>query len=128
MLEYFDAFIVGLTATPNKQTFGFFERNLVMEYGHARAVADGVNVDYQVYRIRTEITEQGSNIEPYEFVGRRDRQNRALRWERLDDELTLPMFPYSHFKSIPTMSLRISVHRLYVRLLQMKSRVSSRSA
>ena len=88
VLEYFDAFIVGLTATPNKQTYGFFQKNLVMEYGHARAVADGVNVDYQVYRIRTEISEKGSTIEPYEIVGRRDRHTRALRWERLDDELT----------------------------------------
>src|SRR6266566_165700 len=87
VLEYFDAFIVGLTATPNKQTYGFFQKNMVMEYGHARAVADGVNVDYQVYRIRTEITEKGSMIEPYEIVGRRDRQTRAVRWERLDDEL-----------------------------------------
>ena len=32
VLEYFDAFIVGLTATPTKQTFGFFNQNLVMEY------------------------------------------------------------------------------------------------
>lgn len=87
VLEYFDAFIVGLTATPNKQTYGFFQRNLVMEYGHARAVADGVNVDYQVYRIRTAISEQGSTIEPFEFVGRRNRQTREVRWECLDDEL-----------------------------------------
>lgn len=88
VLEYFDAFMVGLTATPSKQTYAFFKKNLVMEYGHTRAVADGVNVDYQVYRIRTEISEKGSTIEPYEVVGRRDRQTRALRWERLDDELT----------------------------------------
>ncbi len=58
VLEYFDAFTIGLTATPNKQTFGFFNQNLVMEYGHEQAVADGVNVDFDVYRIRTEITEQ----------------------------------------------------------------------
>jgi len=44
VLEYFDAFIVGLTATPSKSTAGFFGGNLVMEYNHARAVADGVNV------------------------------------------------------------------------------------
>jgi type I restriction enzyme R subunit len=87
VLEYFDAFIVGLTATPNGRTYGFFEKNLVMEYGHARAVADGVNVDYQVFRIRTQISEGGSTVEPYEFVGRRDRQTRAVRWERLDNEL-----------------------------------------
>ncbi len=53
MLEYFDAFLIGLTATPSKQTIGFFHQNLVMEYNHERAVADGVNVGYEVYRIKT---------------------------------------------------------------------------
>ena len=53
VLEYFDASLIGLTATPSKQTFGFFNQNLVMEYGHEQAVADGVNVNYDVYRIRT---------------------------------------------------------------------------
>lgn len=80
VLEYFDAFIVGLTATPSKQTFGFFNRNLVMEYGHARAVADGVNVDYLVYRIRTRITEQGSTLEQGYHTDFRDRQTRQIRW------------------------------------------------
>ena len=87
VLEYFDAYIVGLTATPNKQTFGFFNRNLVMEYGHERAVADGVNVDYQVYTIRTEITGRGSKVERGYQVGRRNRQTRAKRWETLSDDL-----------------------------------------
>ena len=59
VLEYFDAFLIGLTATPSKQTIGFFNQNLVMEYNHERAVADGVNVGYEVYRIKTEVTEQG---------------------------------------------------------------------
>ena len=63
VLDYFDAFTIGLTATPNKQAFGFFNQNLVMEYGHEQAVADGVNVDFDVYRIRTAITEQGSTID-----------------------------------------------------------------
>jgi len=53
VLEYFDAHLIGLTATPSKQTFGFFNQNLVMEYNHEQAVADGVNVNYDVYRIRT---------------------------------------------------------------------------
>ncbi|MGO8950460.1 MAG: DEAD/DEAH box helicase family protein [Ktedonobacterales bacterium] len=87
VLEYFDAFIVGLTATPNKATFGFFRGNLVMEYGHDRAVADGVNVDYEVYRIRTVITEHGSTIDKGEWVDRRDKQTRAVRWEQLDENL-----------------------------------------
>ena len=63
VLEYFDAYLIGLTATPSKQTLGFFEQNLVMEYGHEQAVADKVNVPFDVYRIRTEITEKGSKIE-----------------------------------------------------------------
>jgi type I restriction enzyme R subunit len=88
VLEYFDSFIVGLTATPNKQTFSFFERNLVMEYDHARAVADGVNVDYQVYRIQTDIRAKGSTIEALSFIGRRERLTRAMRWEQIDEFFT----------------------------------------
>ena len=50
VLEYFDAHLIGLTATPTKQTFGFFRQNLVMEYSHEMAVTDQVNVDFTVYR------------------------------------------------------------------------------
>ena len=90
VLEYFDAFLIGLTATPAKHTFGFFERNLVMEYGHDRAVADGVNVDFEVYTIRTRITGQGATIEaaPDTMVEYRDRRTRERRWERPDDDIT----------------------------------------
>src|SRR5207245_11324027 len=88
VVEYFDAYLIGLTATPTKQTFGFFNRNLVMEYGHDRAVADNVNVDYSVYNIRTAITRKGAKIEAGEWAGFRNRQTRALRWEQLDDPTT----------------------------------------
>ena len=88
VLEYFDAFLIGLTATPSKQTFGFFQQNLVMEYDHKQAVADGVNVDFITYRIRTEITEQGSTVEAGYYVDRRDRLTRKVRWEELEDDLT----------------------------------------
>ncbi len=87
VLEYFDAFIVGLTATPSKQTIGFFNQNLVMEYSHERAVADGVNVPYDVYRIKTEITGKGSKIDAGYYVDKRDRLTRKLRWEQLDEVL-----------------------------------------
>jgi type I restriction enzyme R subunit len=76
VLEYFDAFLIGLTATPSKQTFGFFNQNLVMEYSRQRAVADGVNVDGEVYRIRTQITEQGGSVEAGFWIGKRDRLTR----------------------------------------------------
>jgi type I restriction enzyme R subunit len=88
VLEYFDASLIGLTATPNKQTFGFFNQNLVMEYGHEQAVADGVNVNYDVYRIRTAITEGGSKVEAGFFVEKQERETRARRWEQLDEALT----------------------------------------
>jgi type I restriction enzyme, R subunit len=89
VLEYFDAYLVGLTATPAKHTFGFFNQNLVMEYGREQAVADGVNVDYDVYRIRTQITEKGSRIEalPGVPLPMRERRTRKLRWEKPDEDI-----------------------------------------
>jgi type I restriction enzyme, R subunit len=85
VLEYFDAHLIGLTATPTKQTFGFFRQNLVMEYSHEMAVADGVNVDFSVYKIETAITRSGSTIEVGEFAGFRDRQSRTMRWNAVDE-------------------------------------------
>jgi type I restriction enzyme R subunit len=87
VLEYFDAFIIGLTATPSKQTLGFFDQNLVMEYSHERAVADGVNVGYDVYRIQTKITEEGSKVDSGFFIDKRDKLTRKTKWEQLDDDL-----------------------------------------
>ena len=86
VLEYFDAHLVGLTATPNKQTFGFFHQNLVMEYGHAQAVADGVNVNYDVYRIRTEVSEQGSQVEAGYWLETMNRATRKKNAWQLDDD------------------------------------------
>jgi type I restriction enzyme R subunit len=87
VLEYFDSFLVGLTATPSKQTLGFFNQNLVMDYGHEAAVADGCNVDFSVFEIETKITQGGSRVEAGFYVGKRDRETRATRWEKLDDDL-----------------------------------------
>ncbi len=88
VLEYFDAFLIGLTATPSKQTLGFFQQNLVMEYNHEQAVADGVNVDSDTYRIRTRITQQGASVQAGHYVDRRDRLTRRVRWEQLDEDFT----------------------------------------
>ncbi len=88
VLEYFDASLIGLTATPSKQTFGFFQQNLVMEYNHEKAVADGVNVGCDIYRINTAITQAGSKVDAGFFVDKRDRQTRKVRWEQLDEDLS----------------------------------------
>ncbi|MFA5197755.1 MAG: type I restriction-modification enzyme R subunit C-terminal domain-containing protein [Patescibacteria group bacterium] len=87
VLEYFDSFIIGLTATPSNQTIGFFNKNLVMEYDHNRAVADKVNVGFDVYRIRTKTTEEGGKIPSGFYVDKRDRLTRKLRWEKLDEDI-----------------------------------------
>lgn len=89
VLEYFDAHIIGLTATPSKHTLGFFNQNLVAEYPYERSVADGVNVGYEVYRIRTRVTEQGGKVEaePGFEVPVRDKRTRKVRYEALDADL-----------------------------------------
>lgn len=87
VLEYFDAHVVGLTATPGKQTFGFFKQNLVSEYTYPQSVADNVNVDFEIYRIKTEISEHGSMIEAGTVVPKIDRRTRVQRYEALDENL-----------------------------------------
>lgn len=87
VLDYFDAHIVGLTATPVKQTFGFFQQNLVAEYTYAESVADNVNVDFTVYRIRTQITDSGSRVDAGTVVPVRDRRTRRERYQTLEDDL-----------------------------------------
>jgi type I restriction enzyme R subunit len=88
VLAYFDAHTIGLTATPSKQTLGFFNQNLVFSYTHEEAVADKVNVDFDVYRIRTSISEGGGKVEKGTWLQVRDRATRKKRWEELDDDLT----------------------------------------
>ena len=85
-LDYFDAFLVGLTATPTKRALGFFGKNLVSEYTHERAVADQVNVGYDIYRIRTKLTERGNEIDAGTAVEIRDRLTKQTRLEVLDEQ------------------------------------------
>lgn len=88
VLDYFDAFLLGLTATPDKRTFGFFNENVVSEYTHEEAVIDGVNVGYLPYIIETEITKDGSRLIAKEYVEKREKLTRNQRWEQLDEEVT----------------------------------------
>ena len=87
VLEYFDSFLIGLTATPSKDTLGFFNKNIVSEYTHERAVADRVNVGYEVYTIETDITRNGALIDAGTYIDRRDKLTRQKKWEQLDDDL-----------------------------------------
>ena len=90
VLEYFDATLIGLTATPDVRAFSFFKKNVVSEYTHTHAVRDRVNVPFLVYEIRTRVTEGGAVIAADDdtVIGKRDRLTREVRWEVLDDDLT----------------------------------------
>ncbi|WP_316898188.1 type I restriction-modification enzyme R subunit C-terminal domain-containing protein [Pseudodesulfovibrio indicus] len=87
VLEYFDAHIIGLTATPSKHTLGFFNQNLVAEYPFERSVADGVNVGYEVFRIKTAKTEQGGVIQSGYSVPVVDKRTRKQKYRELDQDL-----------------------------------------
>lgn len=89
VLEYFDAFQIGLTATPDNRTFAYFHENVVSEYRYEQSVADGVNVDYDVYRIETKITRDGAVIRKDEgFVVVRDKLTRRQSWEQPDEDIS----------------------------------------
>jgi type I restriction enzyme, R subunit len=88
LLDYFDAQIIGLTATPTVQTAAFFDENLVADYPYERSVADGVNVPFEIFRIRTQIGEHGGRVEKGFTVPVRDRHTRAQTYRLLEDDLT----------------------------------------
>jgi len=86
VLEYYDAFEIGLTATPDKRTIGYFDKNLVSEYSHEMAVADGVNVGYEVFIIDTKVTQQGATLWKGEYIEHRERLSRKKRMELQDED------------------------------------------
>lgn len=88
VLDYFDMFKIGLTATAEKTTILYFDENVVTEYKHQEAVADGVNVPYTTYRIKTEVSEGGAEIGTGEWVEIRDIDTRRRRRRQLEDDLT----------------------------------------
>ncbi|MDI3322008.1 DEAD/DEAH box helicase family protein [Pinibacter soli] len=87
VLDYFDVFQVGLTATPDNRTFGYFNQNLVSDYGYEKAVIDGVLVPYNVFTVETKITKDGSTIALGEKVDKRERLTRRKFWESVDEDI-----------------------------------------
>ncbi|WP_159738929.1 type I restriction endonuclease subunit R [Vibrio atypicus] len=86
VLDYFDAFTIGLTATPDKRTFGFFNENIVAEYSYEDSVLDGVNVGYDVYEIETEIGNKGAELKAKEWLDHRDKLTRKKRWAQAEED------------------------------------------
>jgi type I restriction enzyme R subunit len=86
VLDYFAAFLIGLTATPDNRTYGFFKQNIVSDYSHEKAVADGVNVGNEVFTIQTRITKEGETLQAKQQVEHRERVTRKKRWEQQDED------------------------------------------
>ena len=86
VLEYFDAFIIGLTATPDKRTFAFFDQNVVSEYSREQAIIDGVNVGEDIFLIETDVTKNGATILKQQIEAR-DRMTRAKRWMQMNEDI-----------------------------------------
>lgn len=88
VLDYFDAFQVGLTATPDNRTFAYFNENVVSDYGYEKAVVDGVLVPYNVFTIETKISKEGAQIQMGERVDKRERLTRKKFWETVDEDVS----------------------------------------
>jgi type I restriction enzyme, R subunit len=86
VLDYFDSFLIGLTATPDNRTYGFFKKNVVSHYDHEKAVADGVNVGNEIYLIDTAITQAGGKIPANQLIEKREKLTRRKRWEQQDED------------------------------------------
>jgi type I restriction enzyme, R subunit len=86
VIDYFDASLIGLTATPDNRTYGFFKKNVVSDYSHEKAVADGVNVGNEIYVIETQITQAGGLIPAHQQVERREKLTRKKRWELQNED------------------------------------------
>jgi len=86
VLDYFDAFQIGLTATPDARTYAYFQQNIVSEYSHEMAVADGVNVGYDVYLIETKISKQGATLWKGQYIETREKLTRKKRYELQDED------------------------------------------
>lgn len=86
VLSYFDAFIIGLTATPDNRTFAFFNENIVSEYPREQAIVDGVNVGEDIFLIETQVSKNGAYLMK-QLIEYRDRLSRAKRWKQLDEDV-----------------------------------------
>ena len=86
VLEYFDSFIIGLTATPDKRTFAFFNENVVSEYPREQAIIDGVNVGEDIFLIETNIGKNTTHIMK-QMIEVRSRLSREKRWKQLDEDV-----------------------------------------
>ncbi len=88
VLDYFDAFKVGLTATPAKHTSEIFGKP-VYTYSYREAVADDWLIDHEPpIRYETLLTQKGISFEKGEQVESINMQTGEVQSSELEDELS----------------------------------------
>lgn len=85
VLDHFDAIKIGLTATPAMHTKTYF-KDIVYSYDYERAVREGFLVDYDIVKVRSNITMNGLFLKPGEEVGLKDTETGRMNYEVLEDQ------------------------------------------
>lgn len=94
VIDYFDAAVLGLTATPALHTTEIFG-NPIYKYSYTEAVLDGYLVDHEPpYLFETELKENGITFNQGEEVEVYDPEEGEIILEQLEDELK---FEVEHF-------------------------------
>ncbi|MGY1501326.1 DEAD/DEAH box helicase family protein [Streptomyces sp. QTS52] len=119
LLEYFDAPVLGFTATPVAPVYGFFQGNLVSAYPYEQAIADGLVVDHSVYQARIESPGRAVLVPLNEHTDLKDKLPLRTRYELLDEDLAYagpvgaPQILESDALSVVLTALRDSLPRLF---------------
>ncbi len=88
-LSHFDAFKLGVTATPAAHTAAYFGEPIYY-YKYEQAVRDGWLVDYDPIIIQSQVAVRGAFLREGEAVALQDRETGRIRYEELEDERDLP--------------------------------------
>ncbi|WP_167616664.1 type I restriction-modification system endonuclease [Maribellus sediminis] len=90
VIDYFDATVIGLTATPALQTTEIFG-SPIYTYSYREAVLDGFLIDHEPpYIIKTKLSEAGIVWETGEKPKAYDKEtNQIIELEKLEDELAI---------------------------------------
>ena len=90
VLDYFDAYKIGLTATPALHTSEIFGKP-VFNYSYREAVIDGYLIDHEPpYNIKTQLNEEGILWEKGDKPQAYDKEtNQIIELDELEDELKI---------------------------------------
>lgn len=120
VLDYFDAYGIGLTATPALHTTEIFGK-AVFTYTYREAVIDGYLIDHDPpYIIKTKLSEEGIVWEKGSKPLALDKENNTVvELDSLDDEIAIDVSGFN--KSVITESFNRTVIKELVKVLDPES-------